>query len=254
MAFSRVAALRSAVRGVRPSIAARPQCFRQVARRGYASGHGSSKSGGDLWWGLGAVSITIPSCWYLLSNAPEPAHGHGDHGDSHSKEHEEHKEELKEESTDEPETESKDEGDEKEVSNDAEDKDSEKSQDSDSGDDEKKEADTPESSDDEDSEVKEDGNIEKSIPDAKGGSKKRLESDKGAKVGENDKSAKAGPSNEAGSTNTQSGKQEGLSNTDTKHSTDTTNDPSKSKKAEGGPDTAKVKGTVDPKRPQPEKK
>lgn len=45
-----------------------------------------------------------------------------------------------------------------------------------------------------------------------------------------------------------SGKQEGLSNTDTKHSTDISNNPNKSKKSEGGPDTAKVKGTVDPNR------
>ena len=50
--------------------------------------------------------------------------------------------------------------------------------------------------------------------------------------------------------NTQSGKQEGLSNTNTKHSTDIANDPEKSKKGEGMPETAKSKGTVDPMRPQ----
>ena len=54
----------------------------------------------------------------------------------------------------------------------------------------------------------------------------------------------------AGGKNTQSGKQEGLSNTDTKHSTDITNDSSKSKKGEGSPETAKSKGTVDPQRKQ----
>ena len=48
----------------------------------------------------------------------------------------------------------------------------------------------------------------------------------------------------------QSGKQEGLSNTDTKHSTDILNDPEKSTKGEGAPETAKSKGTVDPQRPQ----
>ena len=48
----------------------------------------------------------------------------------------------------------------------------------------------------------------------------------------------------------QSGKQEGLTNTDTKHSTDIANDPDKSKKGEGTPETAKSKGTVDPSRPQ----
>lgn len=49
---------------------------------------------------------------------------------------------------------------------------------------------------------------------------------------------------------TQSGKQEGLSNTDTKHSTDIANNPEKSTKGEGGPETAKNKGTVQPGRPQ----
>ena len=53
-----------------------------------------------------------------------------------------------------------------------------------------------------------------------------------------------------GLTTSQSGKQEGLSNTDTKHSTDIANDPEKSKKGEGSPETAKLKGTVSPARPQ----
>lgn len=52
----------------------------------------------------------------------------------------------------------------------------------------------------------------------------------------------------AASQNKQSGKQEGLSNTDTKHSTDPSKDPGKAKKADGTPDTSKEKGTVDPKR------
>ncbi|KUJ21728.1 uncharacterized protein LY89DRAFT_694232 [Mollisia scopiformis] len=251
MAFSRVAALRSAVRGIRPSIA-RPQCFRQVVRRGYASGHGSTtQAGGDTLWAVGAIAVTIPSCWYLLSNSPDTEHGHGDHGDSHGKEHEEHEEESEEESKDEPEEESKDEGEDKKASTESEDKDSDKSEDSDSGDDEKKAADTPDTSDDEGDEK----NTKKSIPDAKGGSKKRLESNNAVKQGEGDRSdkvnwEKAAPSKESKGQNSQDGKQEGLSNTDTKHSTDITNDPSKSKKSEGGPDTAKVKGTVDPKRPQ----
>jgi hypothetical protein len=46
-----------------------------------------------------------------------------------------------------------------------------------------------------------------------------------------------------------SGAQEGLSNTDTKHSTDISENPDKSKKAEGTPETAKTKGPVDPNRP-----
>jgi hypothetical protein len=46
-----------------------------------------------------------------------------------------------------------------------------------------------------------------------------------------------------------SGKQEGISNTDTKHSTDLVSDSEKSKKGEGGPETAKSKGTISPNRP-----
>ena len=47
-----------------------------------------------------------------------------------------------------------------------------------------------------------------------------------------------------------SAKQKGLSNTDTKHSTDIGKDPGKSKKGEGVPETAKLQGTVDPSRKQ----
>lgn len=142
----------------------------------------------DVIRAAGAVAVTVPACWYLLSNAPKPTHGHGDHGDSHSKEH---KDEHEEESKDESEEESKDESEDKEASTDAEDNDSEKSADSDSGDDEKKEADTPDTSDDEgaeDSEAKEDGNTKKHVPDAKGGAKQRIESNKAIKAGKSDSS------------------------------------------------------------------
>ena len=47
-----------------------------------------------------------------------------------------------------------------------------------------------------------------------------------------------------GTSNEQSGKQEGMYNADTRHSSDIQNNPDKSTKAEGGPDTAKAKGTV----------
>jgi len=45
-------------------------------------------------------------------------------------------------------------------------------------------------------------------------------------------------------------KQAGLSNTPTRHSTDVGNEPEQSKKSEGGPESAKAVGTIDPKRPQ----
>ena len=54
------------------------------------------------------------------------------------------------------------------------------------------------------------------------------------------------------SSNHQSGKHEGISNTDTKHSTDITNDSEQSHKGEGEgePETAKVKGTFSTNSPQ----
>lgn len=50
---------------------------------------------------------------------------------------------------------------------------------------------------------------------------------------------------------TDAGKQHGISNTDTKHSVKIDEPGSeKSTKGEGAPETAKVKGAVDPSRPQ----
>ena len=123
----------------------------------------------------------------------------------------------------------------------------------------------------------EQGDTRKHIPDAKGGSKKRIESDYAKPQGQasepeqdpdnkdvvftksqflwrysltRSQAAASKATGKAGSSTTQSSKQEGLSNTDTKHSTDIQNSPEKSKKGEGMPETAKSKGTVDPFRKQ----
>ncbi|ESZ96087.1 hypothetical protein SBOR_3564 [Sclerotinia borealis F-4128] len=263
MAFSRSAILRGVrnFRG-RPSVA-RPQ-VNQVARRTYASGgHEHAKAGGDAIWAAGAVAVTVPACWFLIANKPE-SHGHEEHGDSHgdahAEEHEEEEEKPEEKEDDKAaESEEKTEDKTEEKSEDKEEpKESEKSDESDS-DDEAKEQDTPATSDDDNVVGETDKNVRKSIPDAKGGNKARLESKAAITQGEDNSEAKEGePSDKAAASkkpqgrNSQSGKQEGLSNTDTKHSTDINNDPTKSKKGEGAPETAKVKGTVDPNRPQPE--
>lgn len=216
---------------------------------------------------VGAVAVTVPTCYYLLQNAPDTSHSHGEHGDDHGKSHGE-EEQPDEEPVEEP---AKSEDGESQD----EEQDSKKPEESGS-DDGDNEADTPDTSDDEGSdEDKQDGNTVKHIPDAKGGAKKRLESEKGIKQGEASKTdgddekshdkvfevdhalaetiaddLKAAASKPAGSKNSQSGKQEGLSNTDTTHSTDIAQDPEKSSKGDGMPETAKAKGTVDPKRPQ----
>ena len=52
------------------------------------------------------------------------------------------------------------------------------------------------------------------------------------------------------SANVSSGQGEHVYNTDTKHSIDAQAEPGISNKAEGDPETAKVKTPVDPKRPQ----
>ncbi|KAL8770902.1 MAG: hypothetical protein Q9209_003553 [Squamulea sp. 1 TL-2023] len=103
----------------------------------------------------------------------------------------------------------------------------------------------------------EQGDTRKHIPDAKGFNKKRISSDYGKDQGileseDSGSSDKAAPSKSPSGSNTTSQKQEGLTNTNTKHSTNMDSDPGKSKKGEGAVETAKVKGSVDPGRPQAE--
>ncbi|KAF5879747.1 uncharacterized protein Bfra_006954 [Botrytis fragariae] len=222
MAFSRAAIVRN-LRNIR----ARPQ-FNQIARRTYASGgHGQAKSGGDA--GCRSSSRYHPIMLVPDLKQTEPAHGHGGHGDSHA--HEEHEEEKEEEVEEKKKTSQLNEEKTEEKTEDKEEpKESEKSEESDR-------TRHPATSDDEETVGETDKNVRKSIPDAKGGNKARSESKAAIKQGEDNSEAKEGePSDKAAASkepqgkNTQSGKQEGLSNTDTKHSTDITNDPTKSKR------------------------
>lgn len=105
--------------------------------------------------------ITVPTCWYLYQNGPDTSsHGHGGHGDDHAEKHEESEDKPEEE-------ESKDEPEEK----------PEESEDSDgAGSQDEKSTDTADTSDD--------NNEHKSVPDAKEGSKKRVESQNAIKQGE----------------------------------------------------------------------
>ncbi|KAF2396872.1 hypothetical protein EJ06DRAFT_533596 [Trichodelitschia bisporula] len=88
---------------------------------------------------------------------------------------------------------------------------------------------------------KEDTDDHKSEVDAKG-HKKRIDSGYGTKVGEG---VSSGEGDEMGGK-----KQAGNSNTDTKHSSDVSENTDKSRKGEGTVDSAKVKGTIKPDRPQ----
>lgn len=125
-----------------------------------------------------SVAITAPTLWYLLKNGPYTSHGHEDHGDAHGTKHEE--EESKDEDSEEKSEAKLDDGEDK-----ADDKESEKSEESES-DSEDNGADTPDTSDDEGEATPDAKNTRKSIPDAKGGSKARLESNKSIKQGEGD--------------------------------------------------------------------
>jgi len=91
------------------------------------------------------------------------------------------------------------------------------------------------------------------VPDAKGGAKRRVESRQGKDLGQveqmgGDAEDKGAPSKDAAPGGTAQ-KQQGLSNTNTKHSIDIGNSDEYSKKGEGAPETAKMQGTVDPNRP-----
>jgi len=135
-----------------------------------------------LFRAAGSVAVTIPTCWWLLSNGPDTSHGHDTHGASHVKSHkheEEDEEPEAEEDGDKEAEEKSEDGEEKQ-----DEKDSDKSDESDSygG----KDADTPDTSDDEDNNVVgvDDKNVKKHTPDAKGGAKKRLDSTKAIKQGD----------------------------------------------------------------------
>ncbi|MCJ1305299.1 hypothetical protein MMC08_008113 [Hypocenomyce scalaris] len=232
---------------------------------------------------IGAIAVTVPSCAYLLQPNPDKGHGHDDpeHEGRGHQGHVEHEETSEGGDDSEQGGDAKDEtqsGDDTSKS----DKEEGKSDDSDSEGGEQQ--DTPETSDDEEpkKEIQEKdgggdvegvrgkgatkegkpGNTRKSFPDAKGGNKKRIESDYGKKQGHDPEGEtreedgnirdKPAPSKPEGSQNSTSGKQAGLSNTDTKHSTDIAGDEEKSTKSDGSPATAKAKGSIDPNDPKVE--
>lgn len=212
-------------------------------RRGYASGgdHSTKQASSDLPWyvpcgadtftllhhshykialfntnstfdcrAVGAIAVTVPTCWYLLQPDPNKGHGHG-HGEGHGDhEGEEEHEETHESTEDEP-AEKDEEAlvDEEKAESTGDDGNDARASD-DSGSDEEKGQETPDTSDDDDEPknvphetdsggdvegvqfkgaskmVKEDddkGDTRKHIPDAKGFNKKRIESKYGNRLG-----------------------------------------------------------------------
>lgn len=229
------------------TIAARPAL--RCARRSYATaGHGHPAPSSDAPWAIGAIVVTVPLTWWILSSGSTDAHGHDSHSGHHNETESHEAEKASEDSEEEPKDAEEEEAPATQSS---------ESQEEESGDESDQDVslDTPESSDDESHVVEEDEkNVRKHVPDAKGGAKARIESKQSKKQGELSEDAAnddekpedvAAASKPAGGLNTQSGKQEGLSNTDTKHSIDIENRDDKSKKGDGSPETSKAKGTVD---------
>jgi hypothetical protein len=205
------------------------------------------------------VVVTIPSCWYVLQ--PSAGH-HDDHEKHHEGKHIVGGDEDKEEGGEEP-------------------KDGEQASDEDPS---KTQKESTEKSGGETktvSEKKVEGAASKKAPSGtekveefgSGGKKKRIDSEYQTNIGYDDETSgtdavsgltsvqssyltgqQPASAKKAGGFQTQSGKQEGLSNTDTRHSTDISENSEKSKKGEGTAETAKLKGTVDPTRPQAESK
>ncbi|CAK1362474.1 unnamed protein product [Cercospora beticola] len=246
--------------GARATARAAPARTQLVAKRfassGGHGGHGEASS--DLPWLLAALVVTPPSCWYLWPD--NSSHGdHGSHGEHHAEKHDEKEEEEpaeEEEQASGGEEEAVENADEKkedkpEVKEEgAEDKGEEKSDDKEETSDDKegkKEDGEEKSTDAPGRNTKERtftvGASEEKDPENVGAS--TSSSSKGMKVGETDAQAPAAKPR-GKSDGDMSKKQEGMSNTDTKYSVPIDQGNEKSKKADGQPDTAKSKGTVDP--------
>ncbi|CBX96557.1 hypothetical protein IAQ61_005577 [Plenodomus lingam] len=194
---------------------------RAVQRRTYASAHegGAHAKTSDMPWAIGAVVGTAVGLYIVVNQDTSGGH-HEDHGDDHAEKHHEEEAPAEDESTEE------------ESKTDAED---------DSKDDAKTE--TKDNSKDE--------KTDESNEDIKGAAGNSEEKDNQSP----DKSDIADPRKaETKSQNETSGKQRGLSNDDTHHTSQIAKQPEKSKKGEGVAESAKLQGTVSTDRPGAENK
>lgn len=208
MSFPRASA--GAIRALR-TVAPRAQVLRQSTRRGYSSGQQHTQSGSDLPWALGGLAVTVPACFYILKKSPEESHHPHLPTSPHGTEQW-------------PQNEIKDPKVLKE-----------------------KEDDSPAEEDQEESSSEE----KYSNSDAPPSERDIKDGDKnfhGKKGEEADAALKdyAYPVKPAGDLSTMSGKQEGLSNTDTRHPRYVGPGSGISHKGEGSPESSKSKGTIDP--------
>lgn len=180
---------------------------------------------------------------YAALQPRDPVEHHDDHGEGHGDEHEEKEESNDESPKDEDEDKSEEGGEEKASSDDAEKEEAPKEDAAGESQEEGEKKDSPPSGS---AEVSNKGMTKSASNTVKHeetstGKKLRLDSSAGKNIGEGASS---------GGEDDMSHKQRGMSNTDTRHSTDPNEDPEISKKGEGTAETAKIKGTVDPSRKQ----
>ncbi|KAI4214188.1 MAG: hypothetical protein LQ351_003273 [Letrouitia transgressa] len=232
-------------------ITARSRSWQQIQRRTYASQGGQSthKSGSDLPWAIASGVVTIPTLIYLLRQGPLKDRSN-DHGDEEHGEHREHGKgdgEAQENIEDDQES-----GEDNKADSTAEGGTNEGDSGSDGGADKGSSETLPKTSNDNEATTEESSEQEKATPEEsssegqEGSDGKPQDRPEEGDTGDGDK---PDPRKAPGSWNTMSGKQEGISNSDTRHSTDVSHNPDKSTKGEGVAETAKLKGTVDPQRP-----
>ncbi|KAF1921520.1 hypothetical protein BDU57DRAFT_435527 [Ampelomyces quisqualis] len=200
-----------------------------VQRRTYASGHGAhgASLASEIPWMVGALAGTAGGLYFVLNQdlGHRAGHDKDDHAETHAKN------EGQDDSGDDD-----SQGDSTDVG-----KDVAKSKPAEDGDDEQ-----PEDA----------GKPGAGKPDKKKSGDASGDEPKNDEPGEAspDKSDKPDARGKPKSFNETSGKQEGLSNADTHHSSQISKQDDKSKKGEGVAETAKLKGTVSPDRPGAENK
>ncbi|KAF2627363.1 hypothetical protein BU25DRAFT_421794 [Macroventuria anomochaeta] len=238
MSFIRSTVLRasSVARAARPAVRVAQPLRQSIQRRTYASGHSHSEAkSSDVPWMAAAVASTVGGLYIILNQDLS----HGGH-DDHAEKHEEAEEEApKDESTDQTNVEAP-----KEEKSDANAKDSSK--------DESEKTDGQEEGKHSESREKAAEGKKAEHKEAKAQASQEKQDDEA--VASPDKSDKPDPRKEPKSFNETSGKQQGMSNDDTHHTSQISKHPEKSKKGEGVAETAKLKGTVSTDRPGAENK
>jgi len=253
----------------RATASARTQLVAKRFASSGSGGHGDHAASSDIPWMIGALVVTPASMWYLWPAAHDDhheAHGHEEHAEEHAEEEKSSEEEKPSEEDQSPEDEAPQ----------AESAPSEQADKKDDGEDKSSGSDSEgtvekEGAPDKDpnaggvqfkGKVAEGSAAEvderKSEPrPSKGSRVKRIDSGLGKNLGEgpvtDEDDSKKESQATSKETSTDQGditaKQKGLSTTDTRHSLQIDQDPEKSKKGSGEPETAKAKGTVDPKAP-----